>query len=275
MPVSSLRPSTPTASNGSASPQQWSFLGGSIFTSPPEEAGDLLSESRRSRRSWWGEKDSSSPSKASRTEKKSDKEKRGLDKEKFAKEKKERSGEESKGGKDKVERVAGSEGAKEEVRKDAIEYPGEVEKDGPKVEVVGKVEVIGNGSHPVGKDKMGEACAMEEQLKAEVTEKTETEDDTPRSPRDVKSLRSLDSSGSTRGSQGSTKPAKKRWSLMIARKSTPEAIPTPSKGFTVDVAGPRFEMAKEPQGEICAGDNPSIYADSFVSPVPSAHIYTS
>jgi hypothetical protein len=51
------------------------FLGGSLFTSPPEEAGDLLIESKN-RKSWWGERNLSVSSL-----KKSDKEKQGSAKE--------------------------------------------------------------------------------------------------------------------------------------------------------------------------------------------------
>jgi hypothetical protein len=61
---------------------------------------------------------------------------------------------------------------------------------------------------------------------------------------------------------------------MIARRSTPEQIPAPSKKLTEDVAGSRFEAVKEPGGERCAGDYPSIYVDGFVSPI-SSHIYVS
>ena len=270
-------PSTPPATSRPGSPQQRSFLGGSIFTSAPEEAGDLLAESRR-RKSWWGvEKDSLLQRRPSKIEKK---EKQGSDKEKsrekLAKGKKEpREG--SKGEKDRAEEVdvkieAGSERAKGEAEKGAMEYPA-VEEGDPKVKVVGKAEVVGNGSLPVGKGEASKVDTADKQPKAETT-KIETEDDTTGSPRDAKSLRSLDSSKSAKGSQGSTRPVKKRWSLMIARKSTPEAVPIPNKKPTVDVAGPRFETAKDPvEGEVCAGDNPSIYVDSFVSSIPSTYIY--
>jgi len=266
-----VSPGPPTPTDRPESPQQWSFLGGSLFTSPPEEDGDLLTESRR-RGSWWGGgKDSLLQRRASRTGKKSDKEGRCSDKEtskeKPAKVKKEESKGESKGEEDRgetveVEENVKSEGPKREVRKGDTEYPGKVEKKHV------RVEVVGDGSLPVGKDRTGEVPAIDEQLKAE------TEDDTATPPRDAKSLSSLSSSKSTKGSRGGTKPGGKRWSLMIPRKSTPEDMPMPSRKLTDDVAGPRFETVKEP-GERCAGDVPSVYIGGFVSHTPPTCLYIS
>jgi hypothetical protein len=224
------------------------FLGGSLFTSPPEEAGDLLIESKN-RKSWWGERNLSVSSL-----KKSDKEKQGSakekPKEKPAKEKKGRSKGDSEGEKDKVEMV-------------------EVMMDGA------RAEVVGNGSPPTEEDKTGEGRTVDGQLKTSNTEETNIEDDTERSLRGSKSLRSLTTSKSTQESQGSTKPSKRGWSLMIPRKSSPDVMPMPNKKFTVDVGGPRFEAAREPEEERCAGDNPSIYLDGFVSFVPSPYFETS
>jgi len=269
-------PSSPTSANGSGSSQQRSFFGGSLFTSPPEEVGDLLTESR-GRRSWWGgEKDPSMSRRASRIEKRPDNQKQRPDKEKSkgtpAKEMKEKSKGETQGRKDEAEKTEAKvtprrKGAKEEVKKGMVEYPrpGKVEKDGTKTEVVGKVEVVGNASLPVGGDRTG-GRTVDKQLRTETTEKTEVEDDTARSLRESKSL---GSSKSTKESQGSVKPGRKRWSLMIPRKSTPEQMSIPGKKLTEDVAGPRFEAVKEPQGERCAGDYPPIYMDGFVSSIPS------
>jgi hypothetical protein len=241
-------PPSPTAANGPGSFQSMNFLGGSLFTSPPEEAGDLLIESKN-RKSWWGERNLSVSSL-----KKSDKEKQGSakekPKEKPAKEKKGRSKGDSEGEKDKVEMV-------------------EVMIDGA------RAEVVGNGSTPTEDDKTGEGRTVDRQLKTSTTEETNTEDDTERSLRGSKSLRSLTTSKSTQESQGSTKPSKRGWSLMIPRKSSPDVMPMPNKKFTVDVGGPRFEGAREPEGERCAGDNPSIYLDGFVSFVPSPCFETS
>jgi hypothetical protein len=273
MQMVSPGPPTPTTADGL---EHKSFLGGALFTSPPEEVGDLLTESKR-RKIWWGgEKDSLLPRRASRTEKKHDKGKQEKSKEKFTKGIEENSLGESKGEGDKVEKVevkieTENERPQEEARKGAAEHPEKVEKAEARVEVVGKVEVVGNGSPPAGKDKAGEVRAMDKQIKVETAE-TETEDDIATSLRDEKSPRSLNSSNSTKGSRGSTKPGKKRWSLMIARKSTPE-VPVLDKKLTEDVAGPRFEAVKEPEGERCAGDNPSIYVDGFVSSIsPSLNV---
>jgi len=98
-------------------------------------------------------------------------------------------------------------------------------------------------------------------------------DDTARSLVDAKSLRSLDSRKSTNKSQRNTKQDTSRWSLTDTRGSNPEQIPVLGKEPTEDVAGPRFKSVKEPEGERCAGDYPSIYVDGFVSPIPSARIY--
>ena len=195
-------------------------------------------------------------------------EKRRSDKEKKEKLKGESQGEKESVEKAEVKFKAKSEGSKEEVQKGSVERsgPGKVEKDGAWAGIVGKVKVVGFGSPPVGKDNTGEVCTVDKQLNAETTEKTE--DGATSSLRETKSLRSLNSSKSTNKSQGSTKPGKKRWSLMIARRSSPEQVSVPSKKFTEDVAGSRFEAMKEPGGERCAGDYPSIYVDGFVSSFP-------
>ena len=262
-------PSSPT--DRPESPLHRSFLGGSLFTSPPEEDGDLLTESRR-RASWWGGgKDSLLQRKASRTWKKSDKEKPGSDKEsskgKLVKAKKKRSRGDSKGEEDggetvEVEGKAEGEGLEKDVKEGSADSAKKVEKEAVRVKVVGKVEMMAGGSLSAGKDKANEVLVMDEQPK------TETEDDNATSLKDAKSLPSLSSSRSTKGSRGSAKPGGKRWSLMLARKSTPDEVPIPSKKLTDDVAGPRFEAVKEP-GERCAGDYPSVYSGAFVSYTPS------
>ena len=261
----------PTPPDRPESPLHKSFLGGSLFTSPPEEDGDLLTESRR-RGSWWGGgKDTLLQRRASRTGKKSDKEKQGSDKEsskeKLAKTKTEKSkgGSKCEGDGGEMVEVKGkvnSDGLEKEVRKGSTGSTDKVEKEDVMMEVVGKVEVVGGGSLPEGKDKASEVPAVDKQPKAE------TEDDTATSLKDAKSLPSLSSSRSTKGSRGSAKPGGKRWSLMIPRKSTAEELPMPSKKLTDDVAGPRFEAVKEPT-ERCAGDNPSVYKGGFVSYTPS------
>ena len=227
----------------------------------------MLTENRR-RASWWGGgKDSLLQRRASRTGKKSDKEKQGSDKEaskeKLANGKKEKlrgedKGEEAGGETTEVKEEAKSEGLEKEVRKASVDSTGKVEKEDVRVEVVGKVEVVGGGSLPAGQDKASEVPVMDEQPK------TETEDGSPKSLRDARSLPSLSSSRSAR----SAKPGGKRWSLMLARKSTPDEVPMPSRKLTDDVAGPRFEAVKEP-GERCAGDYPSVYKAGFVSYTPS------
>ena len=230
--------------------------------SPSEELGDPLTEGRI-RRGWLGGKrDPSIPGETSRVAK-SDEERQCSDeksKGKPTKEKKENLKGESQGRKVKVK----SEGSKEEARKGSADYPefGKVEKDDTKAEEAGKFE-----------DKRGEVRTTDQQLKAETVEKTE--DDTTRSLGDVKPSRSLGSSKSTNQSQGSTGSRKKRWLLKIARRSTQEQIPGPSKKSTGDVAGPRFETVKEPEGERCPGDYPPIYMDGFVSLISSPHIYVS
>jgi len=258
----------PTPTDRPESPLHRSFLGGSLFTSPPEEDGDLF---ERRRGSWWGGgKDTLLQRRGSRTGKKSDKEKQSSDREsseKLAKAKKEKSKGESKGEEDggetaEVEGRTKCEGLQKEVRKGSVESTNKVEEEGVRMEVVGKVEVVGGGSLPAGKDKASEVSTMDEQPKAE------TEDDTATSVRDAKSLPSLSSSRSTKGSRGSAKPSGRRWSLMITRKSTLEEVPMPGRGLSDDVAGPRFEVAKEP-AERCAGDRPSVYKGGFVSYTPS------
>lgn len=273
-------PSTPTVSDRPESPLQKSFLGGSLFTSPPEDGGDLSTESRR-RGSWWGGgKDTLLQRRASRTWKKPDKERQSSDKEtpkeKPTKAQTEKLKDGSSGDKDKVEATetrmeVKNEGSGEEAKESATEHPGKAERDDPELEVVGKVEVVDCGP-PAGKNKAGRVRMMEEQLKTEA-EKTVGDDDTATLLKDSKSLPSLNSSKSTKGSRGSAKPGKKRWSLMIARKSTPEEIQIPGKQFTADVAGPRFEAKMEPEGERCAGDNPSIYVAGFVSSISSSYLH--
>jgi len=272
-------PPSPAAVNTPGFSRRGSFFGGSLFTTPPEEVGDPLTESR-GRKGWWGvEWDSSVSGRASRIEKRSDNEKQRSDREKSngtpAKQMKEKLKGESQGGKEKAEKTeakvtAKNKGVKEEDKKDLAEYPGpgKAQKGGTKTEVVDEVEVVGNGSLPVGEDKVGERT-VDKQPRAETAEKTEENDDVTRFLRESKSLRSFGSSKSTKESQGSSGPGRKRWSLMIPRKSTPEQMQMPSKKFTEDVAGPRFEAAKEPEGERCAGDYPPIYVDVFVSIIPS------
>lgn len=265
----SPQPPSPTAVNEAASPQQKNFFGGSLFTSPPEEVGDLLTESRR--KSWWGGEKDSSVVRTSRTGK-VDKEKQCSDKEELKdKGTKESSKGGSQGQRDKVERdkvEAKGEGSKEEVQKGSTDHsePPKVENGDTKLEAVGKVGAVGNRSPPVGEDKTGEVHTVDRKLKAETVGKTE--DAIARSLKNAKSFYSFNSSKSNQ-SWGSTKPGKRRWSLIIPRRSTPEQIPVPSKRLTEDVAGSRFEGVKEQEGERCAGDYPPIYVDGFVSPIPS------
>ena len=265
-------PPSPAIVNWPGSPQK-SFFGGSLFTSPLEEVGDPLTEGRI-RRGWWGEeRDPSMPRGTSRTWK-SEEEKQCSDKEKSkersAKEKKENSKGESQDEKVKVK----SGGSKEEVQGPADHpEPGKDEKDDTEAEEAGKIEVVYNGPPPIGEDKRGEVRTADQQLKAETAKKTE--DDATCSFGGAKSLRSLDLSKPTNQNQGSTDSRKKLWSLMITRRSTPEQIPATSRKLTEDVAGPRFETVKEPEGERCAGDYPPIYTDGFVSPIPSPKIYVS
>lgn len=272
-------PPSPVIASGSVSSQQKSFFGGSLFTSPPEEIGDLLTE-RKGKKSGrrGGEKDPSMSTNTSGTGQ-VDKEKQRSDgekpKEKTIKEKRENSKGESKGEKNKVKVEANSEGSKEEVQKGSTDHPvpRKLKKGGTRAEMVGKVEAAGDGSPPVGEDKTDEVRTMDQQLKAGTA--GNTQDDIARSLGDVKSFSSSNSSKSTNQSQGSTKPGKRRWSLMITRRSTPEQIPIPGKKFTEDVGGPRFAAAKKTEGERCAGDYPPIYVDGFVSPISSSHVYVS
>jgi hypothetical protein len=264
--------------NGPGSPLQRNFFGGSFFTTPPEEVGDTSTENRR-RKSWWGggERDSSLPRKASGVEKKPEKEKQRSDKEKLrdepAKQKKPNSKGQNPDGKEGAERLESSvqhksEGIKEGTKMDVTHYPGsgEVGKDVAKAEVVGEV-VIGDGSLPAGEDITGEVRTVDKQLNAKTTEKTGTGDDTVRSLREAKSLCSLNSNQS---SKDSGKSFKKPWSLIITRRPTLERMPPqiPGKKLSEDVAGPRFETVKEPTGERCAGDYPSVYDNGFVSSIP-------
>ncbi|KAF9646179.1 alpha/beta-hydrolase [Thelephora ganbajun] len=254
---------SPATANGPGSPQHRSFFGGPLFTSPPEEVGDPLAESRR--RSWWGgERASPLSRRATWSEKKSGKEKQRSNKEQKEKSKGESQDERGQVEKMEVRVEATGEGAKEEVRKGAVESPGpgKAERDTTKAEVVGKVEVVGNGSLPV-EGKTGKVRMTDERLKAKAAEETQTEGDTARPLREAKSIRSLNSDKSTKESQGNTKPGKKRWSLRIVRRPTLEQVPMPSKKLTEDVAGPRFRAVKEPEGARCAGDYPPIYDDCF------------
>jgi hypothetical protein len=259
------------APNAPGSPLRKSFFGASFFTSPPEDDGDLPAETMH-RKSWWGG-DSSPPHRAPR---KSEKEKyrsyKGKSGEETATENKETSEGQSHGVYGKVEgktRVESRSLWFKEVREGAAEYHalGRVEKDMTKAEVMSEVGVVGNGSLPVGEDKTGELSMVDEELKAEAAKETGTGEYTTRALRKAKSLHSL--------SRGSTK-LKKRWTLMIGKKSAPEVhMPIPGKRLTEDVAGSRFETAKKQQEERCAGDYPPIYRDGFVSPIPPPHLYPS
>ena len=258
-------PPSPTVS-GQGSPQYKNFFGGSFFTTPPEEAGDLFTE-KKGRRSWWVG-DSSMTRKPSKVLK-ADEEKQYSDKEmsgeKLSKEKKEGLKGGSQGEKVKVEKAkAKDKRSKEGVQKGSADRPGS-----RKVEnEVTRVEAVGRESPPVAEGKTGWVRMVDQQLKVGIAEDTGDKDDTSGSLTDAKSLRSLNSSKSTNSGHGNTKPSKKRWTLMIPRRATPEEAPVPSKKFTEDVAGSRFEAAKDPAGERCAGDYPPVYVNGFVSLLP-------
>lgn len=233
-----------------------------------------MSAERKGRTSLWGGERYSSMSRRASRSGKADKEKQRSDRKgKATKETKENSKGESQGEKDGAEKIkveAESEGSKEEVQKGSADRPGprKVEKDDIKAEVVGQVGMVGGGSPSVGEDKTSEVRTVDQQLKAETAGKTE--DDIAGSIGDGKSFRSFNSRKSANQSQGSTKPGKRRWSLMIPGRSTQSPVPS---NLTEDVAGPRFEAVKEPEWERCAGDYPSIYVDGFVSLIPSPYIY--
>ena len=275
-------PPSPTAVNGSGSTQQKSYFGGSVFTSPPEEVGDLQTENK-GRRTWWrGEKGFSISGKVSRNEK-ANKEKQRSGKEKSGEAPIEEKKESSKGesqdenvgveGKVKVEtKIDASKG---DVQEGAVKRPGsgKAQKDDTRAEVAAEVKLVGEGSHLVWEGNKGEVKTVDQQPKPEIAERCG--DNTAKSLRDKRSSRSLNSSKSTNQSQDSAKPGKKGWSLKISKRFTPEQIPLPIKRFTEDVAGSRFEATKEPEGERCAGDYPPIYVDGFVSLILSSHFYVS
>lgn len=208
---------------------------------------------RKGRRSWWGGDSSTTrrPSKIWKTDEekqRSDKETSG---EKPSKEKKDGSKGDSQGEKVKVGVEVKGEGSEEEVQKGSTDEPD------PE-----RVEVVGKESPPVWEGETGEVRRVDQQLKFAIVE---TEDDTTGSLTDTKSLRPLNSSKPTNNGQGNAKRGKKRWSLMIPRRTAPEETSVPSKKFTEDVAGSRFETAGDPEGERCAGDYPPIYINGFVS----------
>ena len=201
---------------------------------------------------------------------KTDEENQCLDKEtsgeKLSKEKKEglkgvAQGEKVKVEKVKVEAEGQDERSKEDVQKGSAHQsgPGSVEKE------VTREDVVGKESPPMAEGKTGWVRKVDQQLRVAISEETEDKDDTAGSLTDAKSLRSLNSSKPTNNGQGNTKPSKKRWSLMIPRRSTPEELSALSKKFTEDVGGSRFEAARDPEGERCAGDYPPIYTNGFVS----------
>jgi hypothetical protein len=261
MQTCSPGPPSPTAPNAPGSPLRRSFFGGSFFTTPPEEVGDFPPENRR-RKSWWGG-DSAPLRRASR---KTGKDKQSSHKEKSSEEPTTEQEETSEGQ---------SHGEDEQVERRAakVEHPefGKVEKTLSRAEVESDGEVVGNGSFMVEGDETGEVRTVDEVLKVETAKMTETGDST-KSLREAKSLRSLNSNKSSKDSLGNT-GLKKRWTLMIGKKPVPEIqIPVPVKRLTEDVAGSRFETAKEPQGERCAGDYPPVYRDGFVSSIPSLPI---
>lgn len=241
----------PPSPGGPGSPLSRNFFGGSFFTTPPEEVGDMPIGNAR-RKSWWGgEKDSSHPIKVSGVEKKPEKEKQRSDKEKSkdepSKQKKTKSNDQKPDEKEGAERVEAKVQAKREGVKEETMRGG-----------------VGNGPLPVG-EKMGEVRTVGKQFNAETT-RTVTGDYTARSLREAKSLCSLNSNQSNKDSG---KSFKLPWSLIIAKRSTLEQMPVtiPSKKLTEDVAGPRFESVREPAGERCAGDYPPVYENGFVSSI--------
>ena len=254
-------PPSPTAPNAPGSPLRRSFFGGSFFTTPPEEVGDFSPENRR-RKSWWGG-DSAPLRRASRkTGKDKQRSHKAMSSEEPTTEQEETSEGQSHGEDDQVER-----------RETKVEHHGfgEVEKNLTRTGVVIDGEVVGNGSFNVGGDETGEVRTVDEVLEVQTAKVTEAGDSTTRSLKEAKSLRSLNSNKSSKDSQGST-GFKKRWTLKIGKRPAPEIqIPVLGKRLTEDVAGSRFETAKEPQGERCAGDYPPVYRDGFVSSI-SPHI---
>jgi len=251
--------SSPAAADGSTSPQQRSFFGGSSFTSPPEEVGDLLTESR-GERSWWGGGKNSLMSRSDSGTGKVDREK---SKERATKKKQEKLKGENRGGEGEVEEAnvkVNGEGSEEEVQKGSADHPGhrKVEKDVTKAEAVGKVGVVDSGG-----ERTGEAPMVNQQLIAEA------EDDTARSLGDAKSFRSLISRKSTNKSQGGTKPGKSLLSLAIARGSALEKIPVLSKKLADEVA------VGGPERQRRTGDYTSIYVGGFVSLIPFSHTHIS
>ena len=272
----------PPSPNGPPSPLRGNFFGGSSFTTPPEEIGDISTETKR-RKSWWGgEKASSLSKKASGIDKKPEKEKQNSGKEKpgYEPAKGKEAGSKGHNLDEGTDWVRADMQTKSEQMKEGVKSKGQnLDEEGvdqakiTKVEVIGEV-VIGNESLPVGEDETNEVHTVDKQLKVETVKKTGTGDDTVRSLRGVKSHCSLKSNKS---SKDSTKSFKKRWSLMIPRRSRLEQIPVPipSKGSSGDVAGPRFGTVGEPEGERCAGSYPPIYQHGFVSSIPSSYPYLS
>ena len=279
MQAFSPRPLFSVATNGQVSPVRRSFFGGSFLTTPPEEIGDLPTENKR-RKSWWGgEKDSSLQRRGSKVDEKPEGEKERSDKEKSndepSQEEKETPTGQSYGEEGKAEKVEVKVETKiQEVKgigQGPAEYSGSgvVEEDVTTSEVVGEVEVVNRGSLPVGpavgEGGVGAAHMVERQLETETTERAETVDDVAKTLKEANSSRSLKSS---KESQGSTKSRRKRWTLMIPKRTVPERVRAPVKGLTEDVAGSRFNTTKEPEGERCAGDYPPVYESGFVSAIP-------
>ena len=257
-------PSSPTAAGGPEFPQQKNFFGGSLFTTPPEEVGDLVTDSR-SRRGWLGgEKGFSISRRVSRNEK-ANNEKQRYGKEMSGEEPTKEKKEDSKGeSQDEIVRVGKF---KVKAKSEAPEEEGVTEHTG-----LGEVEKD-DGTLPVREGDAGEVRAADQHPKSVIAERTG--DGTENSLRDPGSSRSPDPRKSTNQRRGSEKPGKKRWRLMTAKRSTPGRIPIPSKNLTEDVAGSRFQDVNDPEGERCAGDYPPIYVDGFVSLILSSHLYFS
>jgi hypothetical protein len=266
-------PPSPVALDGRVSPVRRSFFGGSFLTAPPEEIGGLPPENKR-RKSWWGgERDPSLQRRGSKVDEKPEGEKRRSGKEKSndepSQEGKGTPKGQSYGEEGKTEEVVVKVKAKSQEVKGFGRGPtehggsGMVVEDVTTSEVVSEVEVVNHGSLPVdpavGEGRTG-AVRMAD---TDTTERTETVE--------VKALREANSSRSLKSSkesQGSTKSGKKRWSLIIPKRTIPERVRAPVKGLTEDVAGSRFNATREPKGERCAGDYPPVYESGFVSAIP-------
>ena len=252
--------------NGLGSPQR-SFFGASFFTAPPEEAGDPLAR----RKTWWGGERDSSPSRKS--DKQPEKEKRRSDKESSREESVKEKKENSRGEPNDHEAKARKADAKEvkEGGRGVAEYyeSGEVKRS--IIQVVDEAETTGTEPLLMTQHMMS---TVDNPLNAETMEKTRTGEDVTGPLKGAKSLLSISSDKSSADGYGSTRP-KKRWSLMITKRSPPGPIrvSVPSRKLTTDVAGSRFETAKEPVVERCAGDYPPIYKDGFVSSILSQPIY--